>query len=109
MKTTIVNKYHKVPYDVYIGRGSDFGNPYVIGIDGDRDAVIRKYREYFYKRVSDETDFKSNVESLKGKTLACFCKPKSCHGDVIIEYLDGVFEIKENSLPPAGRQPPGGR
>lgn len=95
MKTTIVNKYHKVPYDVYIGRGSDFGNPYVIGIDGDRDVVIRKYREYFYKRISDETDFKSNVDSLKGKTLACFCKPKSCHGDVIIEYLDGDVTAQE--------------
>jgi hypothetical protein len=87
MKTYIVNKYHKVQYDVYIGRGSDFGNPYVIGVDGDRDEVIKKYREYFYKRIDEDPSFKLRVEELRGKTLACFCKPKSCHGDVIIDYL----------------------
>ena len=36
-------------YDVYIGRGSDWGNPYAIGIDGDRDEVIRKY-QYDFER-----------------------------------------------------------
>jgi hypothetical protein len=29
---------------VYIGRGSAWGNPYVIGKDGDRAEVIEKYR-----------------------------------------------------------------
>ena len=32
--------------DVYIGRGSKWGNPYVIGKDGNRDEVIEKYRLY---------------------------------------------------------------
>lgn len=92
MKTEIVNKYHKVRYDVYIGRGSDFGNPYVIGVDGDRDEVINKYREYFYNRIDKDPSFKLRVEGLRGKTLACFCKPKACHGDVIIDYLsDGAL------------------
>ena len=87
MKTNVVNRHHKVRYDVYIGRGSDYGNPYVIGTDGDRDEVINKYRDYFYKRIESEPEFKLRVEELKGKTLACFCKPKACHGDVIIDYL----------------------
>jgi len=88
MTTRIVNKHHKIPYDVYIGRGSDFGNPYIIGVDGDRDEVINKYCKYFYKRINEEPLFKLRVEGLRGKTLACFCKPKSCHGDVIISYLN---------------------
>jgi hypothetical protein len=29
LKTTVVNKRHNVPYDVYIGRGSIWGNPFV--------------------------------------------------------------------------------
>lgn len=95
MKTEIVNKYHKVRYDVYIGRGSDFGNPYVIGVDGDRDEVINKYREYFYNRIDKDPSFKLRVEGLRGKTLACFCKPKSCHGDVIIEYLSNGTLMEE--------------
>ena len=89
MKTAIVNKYHRVPYDVYIGRGTDFGNPYAIGIDGDRDEVINKFVVYFYQRISEEPDFKERVLQLKGKTLACFCKPKPCHGDVIISFIHG--------------------
>jgi hypothetical protein len=34
-------------FDVYIGRGSVWGNPFVIGKDGDRAEVIRKYEDYF--------------------------------------------------------------
>ena len=32
--------------DVKITRGTDWGNPFVIGEDGDRETVIRKYRKY---------------------------------------------------------------
>ena len=85
--TTIVNKYHKVPYDIYIGRGSIYGNPFVIGEDGNRDEVIEKYKEYLYQRCLEEPDFKTEILKLKGKILCCFCFPKRCHGDVIIEYL----------------------
>ena len=84
----VINKYHNVPYDVYIGRGSPFGNPYVIGPDGDRGEVIEKYRQYFLKRIEEDPIFKDNVIGLRGKTLACFCKPKACHGDIIIEWLN---------------------
>lgn len=99
MTTTIVNKHHKLPYDVYIGRGSPFGNPYVIGVDGTREEVISKYIEYFNARVEQEEDFKKSVLALKGKRLACFCHPKACHGDVIIKYLeDGALDIETNTF-----------
>lgn len=96
-KTEVVNKYKSDRYDVYIGRGSPYGNPYVIGIDGNREQVIRKYSEYFYKRLSEDVGFLKQVMSLKGKRLACFCHPKACHGDVIIGFLhkdemDGVID-----------------
>jgi hypothetical protein len=76
----------KVKYDVYIGRGSPFGNPFKIGEDGDRKQVLDKYRVYFYKRLTNP-EFRDKVLSLKGKVLGCYCKPLGCHGDVIIEYL----------------------
>ena len=31
---------------VYIGRGSDWGNPFRIGVDGDRAAVIAKHERW---------------------------------------------------------------
>lgn len=84
-KTKVVNKY-KEPYDVYIGRGSIWGNPFIIGKDGTREEVIEKYREYFLWH----TNLLSKVHELKGLTLGCFCKPEACHGDVLAEYADRV-------------------
>lgn len=92
--TRVVNIY-KEKYDVYIGRagrGSDgyFGNPFTLlgKLDGDREECLRLFREYFVKRISEDPEFKRRVLELKGKTLGCFCKPKQCHGDVYVEYLD---------------------
>ena len=33
-------------YDIYIGRGSKWGNPFVIGKDGSREEVVEKYRVF---------------------------------------------------------------
>lgn len=84
--TKVVNK-HKDKYDVYIGRGSLFGNPYVIGVDGTREEVIEKYAQQFNLALQDPI-FKKAVLNLKGKTLGCFCKPQACHGDVIVKYIN---------------------
>ncbi len=71
-------------YDVYIGRGSKWGNRFVIGKDGDREEVIRKYREWILKN-----DYLlSCLEELKDKVLGCYCKPLACHGDVLVELVD---------------------
>jgi hypothetical protein len=70
------------PDEVYIGRGSKWGNPFVIGRDGNREVVIEKYREYIMG-----TELPKQVNELSGKTLVCYCKPHSCHGDVLIELL----------------------
>jgi len=83
MKTKVVNKYHE-EYDIYIGRGSIWGNPFVIGIDGDREEVIKKYREYIMR----SPDLLAALPKLKGKTLGCFCKPKSCHGDILVSLIE---------------------
>ncbi len=49
MATTVVN-LRKELYDVYIGRPSEFGNPFRIGVDGDRDEVIEKFKEWIKTR-----------------------------------------------------------
>ena len=45
----IVN-LRKRNYNVYIGRGSKWGNPFIIGRDGNRKEVIDKYREYIINK-----------------------------------------------------------
>lgn len=71
-------------FDVYIGRGSKWGNRFVIGRDGNRDDVIKKYREWIMK--NDEL-MKCLIE-LKDKVLGCYCKPLACHGDVLVELCE---------------------
>ena len=33
-----------------------------------------------------------DLHELKGKTLGCFCKPKRCHGDILVELVSGLGE-----------------
>lgn len=65
----------------YIGRGSKWGNQFKIGIDGNRKDVIRKHKSSL---LQNEELIKSLPE-LAGHELACFCKPKACHGDTLVE------------------------
>ena len=77
-------KYGK-PYDVYIGRPSPYGNPYVIGVDGTRAEVIAKYRVW----IRRQTHLTKQVKALYSLTLGCWCRPdQACHGDVLIEYCE---------------------
>ncbi len=77
-------------YDVYIGRPSKWGNPFSIGKDGTRKEVIKKYRNY----ILSNKKLMNELHELEGKVLGCWCKPRACHGDVLIELLDkGVLRI----------------
>jgi len=87
MKTTVVN-IRKEEHDVYIGRGSLFGNPFKISRHQDRIDVIEKYKEWFHNQIRIDIHFKISVLLLRNKKLGCYCKPKPCHGDVIVEYLN---------------------
>ncbi len=89
MQTTVVN-LKTDEYDVYIGRaghGCDgyFGNPF--GGLG-RTQSIAKHREYAIHRYNTDPEFRDRVNSLQGKRLGCFCKPKPCHGDVYVELAE---------------------
>ena len=71
-------------YDVYIGRPSKWGNPFKIGVDGTRKEVIQKYRNY----IISNKELMDSLHELEGKILGCYCKPKSCHGDVLVELIE---------------------
>jgi hypothetical protein len=76
---------------VYVGRASPwrglpespFGNPFKEGRDGTRAKVIEKYRSWLLGRP----EILQRLFELRGRRLACWCKPKACHGDVLIELV----------------------
>ena len=72
--------------DVYIGRPGKWGNPFTIGeYDGDRAEVIERFEDYARAKFS-----RADLEELKGKTLVCWCKPLACHGDVLVDLVEGL-------------------
>ena len=79
----------KEPYDVYIGRPSKWGNPYIIGKDGTREEVIQKYEEH----VRSSKILMRALPSLEGKVLGCWCPPKPCHGEVLIKLLEELKDV----------------
>lgn len=72
-------------YDVYVGRPSKWGNPFEIGRDGTRSEVIAKYRVW----VQQQPELMASLGELRGKVLGCWCKPRACHGDVLVGLAEG--------------------
>jgi len=60
----------------YIGRGSPYGNPFIIGVHGDRDQVCDRFEREILPTL--------DVSDLRGQDLVCFCAPQRCHGDPIL-------------------------
>lgn len=85
----VLNKYKSgIPQgSVYIGRGSPYGNPFIIGKDGSREEVIKKFEDYL---MTNKELLDLVKKELRGKDLVCFCSPKHCHGDVLIRVANQI-------------------
>ena len=68
----VLNKHHEgVPARaVYIGRGSKWGNPFRIGPDGDRLAVIAKYERW----LADQHHLLRALDELRGVISSAFAR-----------------------------------
>lgn len=63
-----------------IDRKTEWGNPFEMPADGDRETVIRNYENHY---LPYKPSLLSKVESLRGKALGCWCAPEACHGDLL--------------------------
>lgn len=81
------------PNTVYIGRpiplrrlaGSRWSNPYRITRGQSRETVLARYRTYL---IEYRPDLVAALPELRGKTLACWCAPEACHGDILAGMAD---------------------
>lgn len=94
-KTRCVNKY-KEDYDVYIGRGSKWGNPFTSKPVGQtkaahqcnsREEAVAAYEHY----LRNNEALLYALRELIGMRLGCFCKPKACHGDVLVKLVQELY------------------
>ncbi len=81
------------PEAVKVDRTSKWGNPFVIGVDGDRRACIDLYREFVVgNAIASRVDVLAarrlvteNLYELRGKHLACWCPMDGpCHADILL-------------------------
>jgi hypothetical protein len=77
----------KSEYDVYIGRPSKWGNPFFLDSEDSREEVIQKYRNW----IVTQEHLMSDLKNLRGKRLGCWCAPKACHGDVLVELINDGY------------------
>lgn len=96
-RVTIANKhwYKGKISPIYCGRGSVLGNPYVIGADGDRNAVCAKYQVYFDGLINDQNNPITievkriyKIARTTNVVLLCFCAPAKCHCITIKNEID---------------------
>lgn len=72
------------PLTLRIDRASQWGNPFVIGIDGDRDAVCNLFEKYAVWRLKQQPDW---LKPLEGRDVICWCAPLRCHGETLMKLL----------------------
>ena len=72
-------------YDIYIGRGSKWGNPFKMKNNSkeERNRVCDNYEKYFFS-----TKLPFDIHELHGKILGCFCKPERCHVDFLAKLAN---------------------
>lgn len=95
MLETVVVDINRDTYDLYIGRGSKWGNPFRRGVHGNRHACIARYKNWIV--YGDGRHLLADLHELEGRTLGCFCAPDGgvthetrpwvCHGQVLIALL----------------------
>lgn len=111
----VLNKYKLEGNEeniVYIGRPSCLGNPYShlkgtlaeFHVDT-RDDAVSKYEDWLLEKlnvdknpvVRKEMNKILNMAKVGDVNLVCWCKPQSCHGDVIKKLIERrlVQEIKQ--------------
>lgn len=95
--TRVVNVRKEV-CDVYIGRGSVWGNPFThLPLTStkahykvtSREGAILAYRQWLLQHP----ELLMLLPTLREKALGCYCKPAPCHGDVLAELADQVDAI----------------
>jgi hypothetical protein len=92
---------------VKVGRPTRWGNPFVVGKDGDAAECVRKYQEWCipYRHVGTMASFLESeatlgtiIAELRGKNLACWCPlNQPCHADVLLQLANAPLGGEEAS------------
>lgn len=77
---------------VYVGRPSKWGNPFVVGSlyknkKIAQESAVSLFQDWLL--YSDEgRKLLAQIGELKGKDLVCWCVPKPCHAEILLELAN---------------------
>ena len=73
---------------VYVGRPSKYGNPFKL-TEYVREDALELYKDWIDAKIAaDPTVLDSIKADLRGKDLVCWCSPKPCHADYLLELAN---------------------
>jgi hypothetical protein len=73
---------------VVVARPSRWGNPFRLGVDGDRATCVARYRAALARGELGFTEDDVHRE-LAGRDLACWCPlGEACHADVLLDVAN---------------------
>lgn len=74
---------------IYVGRPTVWGNPFIVGVDGDQGECVELYRKYIMRASSAAMNLRERARrELAGKDLVCWCHLLPCHADVLLEVAN---------------------
>jgi Domain of unknown function (DUF4326) len=82
-RATVVN-LRVDAFDVYIGRGSPWGNPFRVGAGFSRARVLEEYEKHLWSNP----ELFRRLPELAGRRLGCYCAPLPCHGDLLVKLVN---------------------
>ena len=76
-----------------------WGNPF-----SSKDGTLAKFRvaskseaiQSYEEWIENQPHLIDELKALKGKILGCWCKPKPCHGDVIVKLIEKYYPNEDN-------------
>lgn len=97
---------------IVVSRPSIWGNPFVVDAHGSKEECVRKFEQLLEgtlcesggpsRKVQREylTHAKKHLGELRGKNLACWCKPgEPCHANVLLKLANSADGIESVAVP----------
>lgn len=77
---------------IYVGRPTKWGNPFRVGeiyngrklMQGD---AVELHRDWLLNSDRGK-ELLSQIDELRGKDLICWCAPRVCHADLLLELAN---------------------
>lgn len=91
------------PNTVKVDRSTRWGNPFIVGTHGTAEACVDRFRDLltglvrmypvpcppYLEQVAAKDRILAALPELRGKNLACWCKPGApCHADLLLELAN---------------------